>query len=252
VYLIADIKQHISNHLSQINIPDNVIDLSDVVIFDNAVSFINELFQRGYTLVDTKDAFRNELLRKNLDAIQISSPIKDTTDMPADLDKIMELITGFNEEEIYNCRNSKLYPLITLTQLSRPGVKWTFSGDSWIEYGNYVAGKIYYRNGSPKLKIFIDTIKSSERLFIVRSNSFVEFANPFLTENEIARVPFVEPKWTWAEIFYRATLIPADFGKVKLTEKPPWKDAITSIIRDCSPKTTQKITLNQYMRGVVE
>jgi len=234
------------------NIPDNTIDLSDVVIFDNAPSIINELINKGYIFVDTKDSFRNELLMKNREAKEITAAITDVSDAPADMAAIKEAIRSFNEDDIYNCCDSRLYPLITLTQLSRPGVKWTFSGSSWIDYGNYVAKKLYYRAGSPKLSIFIDALRNAERLFIVRNNSFVEFANTFANENEIARVPYVEDKWTWKEIFYRAVLIPADFGKVKLVDRQPWKDAVDTILQDCTRRTVKLVSLNQYMRGVAE
>ena len=252
LYLIADIKQNIISQLSQMNIPNNEIDLADVIIFDNAAAIINDLINLGYKLVDSKDAFRNGLLVKNLAVVQSEARVVDISDTPQDLERIKQLIQGFNEDDIYNCRDSRLYPLITLTQLSRPGVKWTFSGDSWIDYGNYVANKTYCRNGSPKLSIFIDAIKSAESLYIVRGNSFVEFANTFTGEDEIARVPYIEEKWTWKEIFYRATLIPAEFGKVKLVEKHPWKDAVKSILSDCTPRDVKMVSLNQFMRGVAE
>jgi hypothetical protein len=238
------------SEVSRLNIPENTIDLADIVIFDNAAIIVNDFFQKGYRLVDTKDHFRNELLQKNYNAMSSSAVITDISEAPADYEKIKQFIQGLSENGIYNCRNSNLYPQITLTQLSRPGVKWTLSGDSWIEYGKYIAKKIYYRNGNPKISLFIESIKNADSLYIVRSNSFVEFENTFETENSIARVPYIGENWTWKEIFYRATLIPAEFGKIKLVDKPPWKDAIPSILRDCSPKTAQKITLNQYMRGV--
>lgn len=249
-YLIVDISQKIIEMISTINIPDNTIDLADVIVFDNAAVIINDLIQSKYTLVDTKNPFRNELLEKNLKTFNLSATLLDMKEGPYENEEIKRFIQGLNEEDIYNCCNSRLYPLITLTQLSRPGVKWTFRGDSWIEYGNYIASKIYYRNGSPKLSVFIETIKNSDRLYIVRSNSFVEFENTFTTENEIARVPYIEEKWTWKELFFRATLIPAEFGKVKLVDKQPWKDAIPAILQDSIPKTIPKVTLNQYLRGV--
>jgi hypothetical protein len=234
------------------NIPDNIIDLADVVIFDNAPSIINDLIRKGYVFIDSKDELRNALLIKNREALRITAAVTDVSDIPSDMAAIKEAIKDFNEEEIYNCRDSRLYPLITLTQLSRPGVKWTFSGNSWIDYGNYVANKLYYRGGSPKLAVFIDVLKNTEKLYIVRNNSFVEFSNTFTGENEIARVPYVEDKWTWKEIFYRATLIPAEFGKVKLVDRIHWKDAVETILRDCTRHTVKLISLNQYMRGVAE
>ena len=250
-YLIADIRQSVIEQLSMRNIHDNIIDLSDVVIFDNAPSIINDLFHKGYFLVDTNDVLRNELLARNREAMEKTSSVTDVSDVPIEISAIKEAIKGFDENDIYNCCDSRLYPLITLTQLSRPNVKWAFSG-SWIEYGNYVANKLYYRGGSPKLAIFIDAMRNADRLYIVRSNSFVEFANTFTEENEIACVPYVERKWTWKEIFYRATLIPAEFGKVKLVDKPPWKDAVETILRDCTRHTIKPVSLNQYMRGVAE
>lgn len=248
-YLIADIRQKVIEMISVINIPDNTIDLADVIVFDNAAVIVNDLLQSKYILVDTKDTFRNELLRKNQCVINLPI-LTDIKVAPYEYEEIKGFIQSFNEDDIYNCCNSRLYPQITLTQLSRPVVKWTFSGDSWLEYGNYIASKIYYRNGSPKLSIFIDTIKNSDRLYIVRNNSFVEFENTFTSENEIARIPYVPEKWTWKEIFFRVTLIPAEFGKIKLVNQQPWKDVISDIINDCIPKTIPKVTLNQYMRGI--
>lgn|GEM_PF-3284745 len=249
-YLIADIRQNIIDMVSNINIPDNTIDLADVIVFDNAAVIINDLLQSKYKLVDTKDPFRNELLEKNLSVVNLSASLTDVKEAPHEHEEIKQFIQGLNEEDIYNCCDSRLYPQITLTQLSRPNVKWTFRGDSWIEYGNYIANRIYYRNGSPKLAIFIETIRNSDRLYIVRNNSFVEFENTFKTENEIAQVPYIEEKWTWKEIFFRVTLIPSEFGKIKLVNKQPWKDAVPAILHDCIPKTIPKVTLNQYLRGV--
>lgn len=254
-YLIADIRQNIIDMVSNINITDNTIDLADVIIFDNAAVIVNDLFQSKYTLVDTKDPFRNELLKRNIAAFRASVQLTDMKEAPHEHEKMKRFIQGLNEEETYNCCNSKLYPQITLTQLSRPGVRWTFSGDSWIAYGNYIASRIYGRNGSPRLAIFIETLRNSDRLYIVKSNSFVEFENTFKSENEIARVPYIEEIWTWKELFFRAsiisaTLLPAEFGKIKLVNKQPWKDAIPAILQDCIPKTIPKVTLNQYLRGV--
>lgn len=251
-YLISDIKQSVMEQISMRNISDNTIDIADVVIFDNAPSIVSDLLHKGYTLVDTKNELRNGLLIKNRNAMEITAEITDVSNAPADMPAIKEAIKGFNEDVIYNCCDSRLYPLITLTQLSRPSVKWTFSGNSWIEYGNYIANKLYYRSGSPKLSVFIDVLSNAERLYVVRNNSFVEFSNTFTDVDEIAHVPYVEDKWTWKEIFYRTTLIPAEFGKRKLVDIPPWKDAVESILRDCTRHTVKMISLNQYMRGMVE
>jgi len=248
-YLIADIRQNIADMVSNINIPDNTIDISDVIVFDNAAVIINDLIQRKYKIVDTKDPFRNGILKKNFNVFILQTPLTDIKDAPFEHEEIKKFIQCLNEEDTYNCCNSRLYPQITLTQLARPNVKWTFSGDSWIEYGNYVASRIYYRNGSPRLAVFIETIKNSERLLIVRNNSFVEFENTFISENEIAKVPYIEEKWNWKEIFFRAAILPAEFGKTKLVNKQPWQDAIPTILQDCTPNTIPKVTLNQFLRG---
>jgi len=230
------------------------IDIAGCHLFDGANAVINDLTDKGFKFVDSKNRLNNDIFEHNR---QLKKPNLEKSVYPdkyyESLKELSEAVNRLEENKIYSCRNSDDFPLVLLSQLFKPNIVWYIPDVYFSDFIGYMWKMLYYKSSAPDIRQFISIMAGEEKIEMLAYNTLYAFNKPknFGIDEECVLLDF-DISCTWNEAFYRHKFIPYSVSRKKhipKTKEDPYYQVLRNISESVKSKKAPKIDLKKFIEG---
>ena len=209
-------------------------DLAGAKLTSDIVPKIREYSERGIEFIDTKDKWRDVILRTNRERLSIDTsdyidlppynPSTSVKDYIVSLDKNVTYKLPLNDNDVY-------IPLVVMILMSRPSIKINLNVHV-KDLFNYVGSRLTLADLNKYHEFYLTTPEGTQVVDFSYGKTYVQRLG--LCDKEQALTV--------------GTLVPTDFGKKKLVQDEDWKH----IFRDCLNimnryKSSRKKTIEEVL-----